>query len=63
MTHVHAAVNESILRSFDMQNDHFVPVQRDDRHVDIRPTHLCTSKREVLLQCIDEYDMFLIENR
>ena len=42
MTRVHAAVNESILRSFPMQNDHFVPVQRDDCHVDIRPTHQCT---------------------
>ena len=42
------------LSIFSWQNDHYVPVI-DDRHVDVRPSHLCASKKKMVLHCIDEH--------
>ena len=42
-----------------MQDDHYVVVC-EDRHIDVRPQHQCTTKREVSIQCIDEFGKSII---
>ena len=37
-----------------LQDDHFVPIQTK-HYIDIRPTHACSTKKAVSLDCIDEY--------
>ena len=37
------------------QDNHYVPVLLHNRHIDIRPNHVCISKSRVTLTCVDEY--------
>ena len=32
-----------------------MPMLNEKHHVDVRPKHHCSSKREILIQCLDDY--------
>ena len=38
-----------------LQDNHYVPFIRADQHVDVHPQHLCTTKKEVYIHCVDEF--------
>jgi hypothetical protein len=41
------------------ENDHYVPLIIV-RHIDVRPNHICETKKELLLHCLDEHGVQLI---